>query len=78
MLTVLFAIAAFVTARDPTYGLCDVKTFSQSANVNKSYPIKPALSQTAIVISGDFYVIDGCNFGLRNFVFYNAQVTSCF
>ena len=73
MLAALFAVAS-VAAKDPTYGLCDVKTFAQSANVNKSYPIKAALSQTAITISGDFYVIDGCNFGLRNFVFFNAQV----
>jgi hypothetical protein len=68
-------LATFIAAKDPEYGRCDLKTFAQSANVNKSYPIKPALVQSPIVISGDFYIIDGCTFGLRNLIFYNAQVS---
>jgi hypothetical protein len=77
MLSLLLASLAY--AQKPTYGLCDPNNFGQAANVNKSFPIKPALaSGAAVVISGDFYIIDGCRFGLRNFVFYNAQGTKLY
>ncbi|KAJ3337195.1 hypothetical protein HDU91_001547, partial [Kappamyces sp. JEL0680] len=72
-----FAAFALVNAVSAAlaYGPCDKTKFGQAANINVSYPIVSALQSGDIPIKGDFYIIDGCNFGLRNFVFYNARET---
>ena len=49
-----YASFALAQGQPPIYGLCDKDNFAQKANVNKDYPIVPALQDGRVVISGNF------------------------
>ena len=69
MLSIL--LAASVLAQAPKYGACNVE--DAKALVNRSIPIVPALTGSVIKVSGSIFIIDGCNFGVRDFVFINGD-----
>jgi hypothetical protein len=54
LLTALSASLVLAQGQAPIYGKCDKDNFAQKANVNKDYPIVPALSDGRVVISGNF------------------------
>ncbi|KAJ3321029.1 hypothetical protein HDV06_004688 [Boothiomyces sp. JEL0866] len=58
-------------AQSLAYGPCDPAKSPYSGK-QISVPITPTLSQSPIVISGNVVIIDGCTFGVTNFIFYNA------
>ncbi|KAJ3272193.1 hypothetical protein HDV01_005847 [Terramyces sp. JEL0728] len=68
MLSLLFASAY---AQSLVYGPCDPAKYPYSGK-QISVAIKPTLTQTPIVISGNIAVLDGCTFAVENFIFYNA------
>lgn len=75
----LIAILSSVAlAQEPIYGQCNPNNYAQKPHQNKSFPIVPALSDGSVTISGQFYIIDGCSFGLRNYTGYNFQETKIY
>ncbi|KAJ3311703.1 hypothetical protein HDV04_003848 [Boothiomyces sp. JEL0838] len=67
----LSLLVSFASAQSLAYGPCDPAK-SPYTGKQVSVPITPTLTQTPIVISGNIGIIDGCTFGVTNFIFYNA------
>jgi hypothetical protein len=74
----IFMIVIGVMAQVPTYGDCNPTEFKLKSIVNKPFALLPILSGGKIQISGDVVIIDGCTFGVQNFVFQNANPSSFF
>lgn len=71
ILSTLFVSLAL--AQVPIYGDCNKDNFKLKPLIGKSFPLVPSLSGGPIVIKGNIFLIDGCNFGVKDFVFYNAR-----
>lgn len=68
--------AAIVMAQVPTYGDCNPTEFKLKSIVDVPFALKPILSGGPIQVAGDVVIIDGCTFGVRNFVLQNAKPCS--
>jgi hypothetical protein len=66
---------AIVGANVPSYGSCDKNNFKYKDLIGKGFALVPVLAASPIKVSGEVYFIDGCTFGVRNFVFYNARTS---
>jgi hypothetical protein len=68
-------LVALAFAQAPKYGKCSKDNFDRKDLINVNIPIQKVLTQSPIEVSGNIYIIDGCSFGVRDFVFQNADAS---